>query len=171
MTPEHTTDINSECWTDSKGAHHYMFYKVRKLLHTFEEFVAVWRPWCSCIKYRHVICNGDFSWLRIKSRDVTPWGLVDGPKQFGGTCCLPVQGMRVLSFWTWRWKCQVPPRCWYLCQTPLHHIPWTHNINTFYTENTDFTCILSAFRIAQHDSSSLNRSIVKVYHAGKLTFL
>ena len=39
-----------------------------------------------------------------------------------------------------------------VCQTPPHHIPWTHNLNTFYTENTDFACILLAFIAAQHDS-------------------
>ena len=43
-----------------------------------------------------------------------------------------------------------------------HHIPWAHNLNTFYTENTDFICILLAFRVAQHDSSSCSRSIVKL---------
>jgi len=50
------------------------------------------------IKPRHVICNGDFSLLRIKSQDVTPWGLADRTKQFGGTCCPTLQGTRVLSF-------------------------------------------------------------------------
>ena len=50
------------------------------------------------IKPRHVICNGDFSLLRIKSGDVTPCSLVDRPKKFGGTCFPLLQGTRVLSF-------------------------------------------------------------------------
>ena len=47
------------------------------------------------VKPRHVICNGDFILLRVNSRDVTTWGLVDKPKQFGGTT---LQGIRVLAF-------------------------------------------------------------------------
>ena len=58
-----------------------------------------------------------------------------------------------------------------MCQTPPHHIPWPHKLNTFYTENTDFICIFLAFRVAQHDSSSCNRSRVRLCHARKLTFL
>src|SRR5215510_8056209 len=38
------------------------------------------------VKPRHVIRNGDFSLLGIKSWDVTPCGLVGRPKQFQGTC-------------------------------------------------------------------------------------
>jgi len=81
-------------------------YLLRNSMHSSMTLVLMFiKPW-------HVIY---FSLLTIKSRDVTPWGLVDRPKQFGGTCCPPLQGMRVLSFWHWRWKCQVPPRYWYLC--------------------------------------------------------
>ena len=53
-----------------------------------------------------------------------------------------------------RWKCQVPPRCWYLCVR--HHRNTYHEliILILSTLKTDFTCILLAFRVAQHDSSS-----------------
>ena len=89
VTLEHTPAINSQCWTGSDGGHHHVFCEVRSLQHTF------WGIWCTVqrhpvlmyIKPGHVICNGDLSLLRIKSQDVTPWGLVDRPKQFGGTCC------------------------------------------------------------------------------------
>ena len=124
------------------------------------------------IKPRYVICNWDFSLLRIKSQDVIPWCLVDRPKQFGGTCCPPLQSMRV--FYQLILKMEMPGSTKMfipMCQTPPHHIPRTHNLNIFYTENTDFTCILLAFRVAQHDSSSWNRCIVKPCNARKLTFL
>jgi len=124
------------------------------------------------IKPRHMICNGDFSLLRVKSWDVTPWGLVDKPKQFGGTCCPPL--FRIQHFFlsnpedeNAKFHQDVGT---YVSDTTSHHIPWTHNLNTFYTENTDFTCIVLAFRGVQHDSSSWNGSIVKLSHARKLTF-
>ena len=124
------------------------------------------------IKPRHVVHNGDWSLLRIKSRDVTPCGLVDRLKQFGRTCCPPSSGYK--SSFLLSLMMEMPGSTRMLvpmCQTRPHHIPWTHNLNTFYTENTDFLCILLAFRVAQHDSSCWSRSIVKLYHARKLTFL
>jgi len=124
------------------------------------------------IKPRHVICNGDFSLFRIKSQDVTSWGLVDKSEQFGGTCCPPLSGYEGPFFPTL--KMEMPGSTKMLvpvCQTPPHHIPWTHNLNTVYAENTDFTCILLASRVAQHDCSSWIRSIVMLCHARKFTLL
>ena len=31
VTPEHTTAINSQCWTGSEGGHHHVVCEVRKL--------------------------------------------------------------------------------------------------------------------------------------------
>jgi len=97
--------------------------------------------------------HGDFSLLRIKSRDVTPWGLVDRPKQFGGTCYPSSSGYE--SSFLLTLKMEVPGCTKMLvpmCQTQPLHIPWTHNLNIFYTEITDVICIALAFRVAQHDS-------------------
>ena len=98
------------------------------------------------IKPRHVIGNGNFSLLRIRSRDVTPWGLVERPKEFGGTCC-PSSGYE--SSFLRTLKVEMPASTKMLvptCQTPPHHVPWIHNLNTFYAENRDFTYILLVFR-------------------------
>jgi len=35
VTPEHTTDINSQCWAGSEGGHHHVFCEVRNLMHIF----------------------------------------------------------------------------------------------------------------------------------------
>ncbi len=173
MTPEHTTAINSQCWTGSEGRHHYVFREVRNLLNEYllrnsmrsSTLVLMY------IKPRHMICNGDFSLLRIKSWDITPWGLVDRPNSLEESAALV---FRVWEFFpsnhedgNARFHQLLLPKC----QTPPHHIPWTHNLNIIYTKNTDFTCIFLAFRVVQHDSSSWNRPIVKLSHARKLTFL
>jgi len=149
-----------------------MCFVERNLWHIFRGIrCAVRWLWCSCILNLGMWYVMGTCLLRIKSRDVTPWGLVDRPKQFGGTCYLPLQGM---SSFPVTLKMEMPGSTKLLvamCQTPPHHILWTQNRNTFYTENTNFTCILLAFRVAQHDSSSWNRSIVKLCHSRKLTFL
>jgi len=45
VTPEHTTAINSHCWTGSKQGHHHVFCDVRNLLDIFWGICsAVWRP-------------------------------------------------------------------------------------------------------------------------------
>jgi len=125
-----------------RRGHLHAFCEVRNLMHVFWGIwcTTQW-PWCSCVSNLGMwLWNGDFSLLRINSWDVSPWGSVDRPKEFGGTCCPP---LRVEKFFPSKPEAgnarfhQVVP----MCQTPPHHIPWTHNLNTFYTE----TQILHAF--------------------------
>ena len=153
MTPKHTTAINSQCWTGWGGHHHVLgskkltAYLLRNSMRGSTTLVLMY------IKPRHVICNGDFSLLRIKPQDVIPWGLVDRPKQFGGTCCSSSSWYKSSFLLTLKMDMPLSTNMFVpVCQTPTHHIPWTHNLNTFYTENTDFAHILLAIRVAQHDS-------------------
>jgi hypothetical protein len=45
---------------------------------------------------------------------VTPWSLAETDHRFGGTYCLNFQDRRDFSLLLWRWRQQVPVKCWYL---------------------------------------------------------
>ena len=70
-----------------RGGQDHVFCEVRNLLHIFWGiWCAVWWPWCSCVLSLGMwyVMGTSVCW---ESWDVTPWGLVDRPKQFGGTWC------------------------------------------------------------------------------------
>jgi len=154
VTPEHTTAIilsvgqvqraTSPCvlWSEKLTA-----YILRNSMHSSTTLVLMY------IKPRHVIWNGDFGLLRIKSRDVTPWGLVDKTQTIWRNLLPPSSGCKSSFLLTLKMEMLGSTKMFVpMCKTPPYHIPWTHNLNTFYTANTDFACILLAFRVAQHDS-------------------
>jgi len=55
-----------------RGGHHHVLCEVKLTTYLLKNSMHSSILVLMFIKPRHVICNGDFSLLRIKSQDVTP---------------------------------------------------------------------------------------------------